>query len=351
VRTLRLVTIMGSTPVGMRRLVTLVAVVALAACSLDKQTAPPLAGPSELALSLSVEVTPDIITQDGVSVATVTVKAKDSVGQPSREPLSVRVETLVAGAPVDIGELSTKVANIDTATGEVRFTYRAPSAPPPTQTNDTVVTIRVTPVGSNFAGTVSRQADLRLARPGVIRPPTLEPVPTFFFSPTSPREEDDVHFDASSSKGTIVSYSWNFGDGGSSTSSSPTARHSYSLAGTYNVVLTVTDDLGRKVSSAPTQVTVGAVAPTAVVTASPADPLPNAVVAFNGSASTAPTGRSIVEYLWDLGDGTPPFVAGPAVAHKYPVAGTYTVVLRVKDDAGRTAVATVVITVAVPAAP
>ena len=114
-------------------------------------------------------------------------------------------------------------------------------------------------------------------------------------------------------------------------------------------MLTVTDNVGRKVSSAPVQVNVGGAAPIAVVTASPTDPLPNAVVAFNGSASTAPTGRSIVEYLWDLGDGTAPFVAGPAVAHQYPVAGTYTVVLRVTDSAGRTAVATVVITVAVPA--
>jgi PKD repeat protein len=350
VRTLRLVTIMGSTPVGMRRLVTLVAVLALAACSLDKQTAPPLAGPSELGLSLAVEVTPDIITQDGVSVATVTVKAKDATGQPRHEPLTIRAETFVGGAPVDIGELSTKVANIDTATGEVRLTYRAPSAPPPTQASDTVVTIRVTPVGSNYAGSVSRQVDLRLARPGVIRPPSSGPVPNFYFSPTAPREDDDVFFDGSASTGSIVSYTWSFGDGRSSTSSSPTVRHNYGLAGTYSVVLTVTDDAGRSVSSAPKELTIGtAAAPTAVLTASPADPIPNAVVALNGSASSVPTGRSIVEYLWDLGDGTPPFVGGPAVAHRYPVAGTYTVVLRVKDDAGRTAVASVVITVAVPA--
>jgi PKD repeat protein len=333
--------------VGMRRLVTLVAVVALAACSLDKQTAPPLAGPSELGLSLALSATPDIITQDGQSQATIAAVARDAVGQPV-SGLTLRVETYVDAALVDLGVLSSKVISTG-SDGRASVAYRAPAAPPPTQSSDTIVTIKITPVGDNYAGAVSRQVNLRLARPGVITPPTVGPVPSFFFSPTAPREEDDVFFNGSASTGSIVSYSWSFGDGRSATTSEPTVRHTYGLAGTYSVVLTVTDDLGRKVASAPTQITVGAVAPTAAVTASPTDPLPNAVVAFNGSASTAPTGRSIVEYLWDLGDGTPPFAGGPAVAHRYPVAGTYTVVLRVKDDAGRTAVATVVVTVAVPA--
>jgi PKD repeat protein len=331
----------------MRRLVTLVAVVTLAACSLDKQTAPPLAGPSELGLSLALSATPDIITQDGQSQATIAAVARDAVGQPV-SGLTLRVETYVDAALVDLGVLSSKVISTG-SDGRASVAYRAPAAPPPTQSSDTIVTIKITPVGDNYAGAVSRQVNLRLARPGVITPPTVGPVPSFFFSPTAPREEDDVFFNGSASTGSIVSYSWSFGDGRSATTSEPTVRHTYGLAGTYSVVLTVTDDLGRKVASAPTQITVGAVAPTAAVTASPTDPLPNAVVAFNGSASTAPTGRSIVEYLWDLGDGTPPFAGGPAVAHRYPVAGTYTVVLRVKDDAGRTAVATVVVTVAVPA--
>ena len=45
---------------------------------------------------------------------------------------------------------------------------------------------------------------------------------------------------SSDSDGTIVSYAWAFGDGTSGTGSGPT--HVYTTAGTYNAVLTVTDD-------------------------------------------------------------------------------------------------------------
>ncbi len=45
------------------------------------------------------------------------------------------------------------------------------------------------------------------------------------------------------SDGTITSYSWNFGDGQTSTLESPS--HTYSVVGTYTVGLTVTDNAGR----------------------------------------------------------------------------------------------------------
>ncbi|MEZ9819442.1 PKD domain-containing protein [Shewanella sp. 10N.286.45.A1] len=44
------------------------------------------------------------------------------------------------------------------------------------------------------------------------------------------------------SDGSIASYNWNFGDGSSSNSATPS--HSYSTAGSYTAVLTVTDNLG-----------------------------------------------------------------------------------------------------------
>ncbi len=65
--------------------------------------------------------------------------------------------------------------------------------------------------------------------------------------PYSAEAGQTVTFDGSNSydpdlDGSIVSYEWNFGDGSSGTGAAP--MHSYTGAGTYNVILTVTDDKG-----------------------------------------------------------------------------------------------------------
>ncbi|UCF09905.1 MAG: PKD domain-containing protein, partial [Candidatus Bipolaricaulota bacterium] len=66
-----------------------------------------------------------------------------------------------------------------------------------------------------------------------------------------------VAFDGSASTGTITTYSWSFGDGGTAQGATPT--HSYSGSGTYTAILTVTGPGGQSSDSAP--VTVSAAQP------------------------------------------------------------------------------------------
>ena len=71
------------------------------------------------------------------------------------------------------------------------------------------------------------------------------PTATFGYSPKSPDIEQDITFDASGSSdadGEIVSFEWDFGDGG--VASEAEATHRYSQYGDYEVVLTVTDNEG-----------------------------------------------------------------------------------------------------------
>lgn len=75
--------------------------------------------------------------------------------------------------------------------------------------------------------------------------PNASPVAVMTAAPTNGTAALTVAFDGSGSSdpdGSIVSYSWNFGDGASGSGSS--VSHTYSSAGTYTAVLTVTDNLG-----------------------------------------------------------------------------------------------------------
>jgi PKD repeat protein len=76
-------------------------------------------------------------------------------------------------------------------------------------------------------------------------PVNADPTAAFSFSPTDPETDETVTFtDASTdSDGTVVSWSWDFGDAATSTDQNPT--HPYSSANTYTVRLTVTDNEGE----------------------------------------------------------------------------------------------------------
>jgi PKD repeat protein len=75
--------------------------------------------------------------------------------------------------------------------------------------------------------------------------PNLLPVAVVAASPTSGTAPLQVEFSASSSAdpdGSIATYAWTFGDGGTATGMTPT--HTYAQVGTYTARLTVTDNRG-----------------------------------------------------------------------------------------------------------
>lgn len=266
-----------------------------AGCAVDSVSTPAPTGPSEMSTSLTLAVTPDVIRQDGSSTATVSVHARDAVGLPI-PGLTVRLDILVGSTVVDFGTLFNRSVSTG-SDGRATTTYQSPAPPPPSAQDDTTLTIRATMVGTNYQNSLPRTAQLRLVRPGVILPPNGTPVPRFFVSPSTGRENELVLFDASASTddGQIVAYAWSFGDG--KAGSGRTAAHSYELAGTYLITLTVTDDRGQSASSSPASFTVVTAAnPVAAFTFSPTDPFVGTSIVFNAASSTVPTGRTLVGF-------------------------------------------------------
>ena len=161
-----------------------------------------------------------------------------------------------------------------------------------------------------------------------ITPVAPNQAPTAAF--TSSQQKLVASFDSSGSSdpdGTISSYSWDFGDGATSTSAKPS--HTYSAAGTYQVSLTVTDNQGSA-STVTHPVTVSQnVSPTAVFTSSV-----SGLVATFSSAGSSDSDGTISSYAWDFGDGATSTSANPS--HTYAAAGTYPVLLTVTDNDGGT---------------
>ena len=160
---------------------------------------------------------------------------------------------------------------------------------------------------------------------------TVEPnqAPTAAFTFTCESAACDFDgTDSSDPDGSVVSYAWDFGDGGTATGATPS--HDFVTSGTRDVTLTVTDDEGTTGS---TLVPVSVVRTNANPTASFTAGCTFLVCSFDASASSDGDG-TVSSYAWDFGDGETDTTTGAVPSHTYAAAGAYVVTLVVTDNDG-----------------
>lgn len=221
---------------------------ALNGCGLDKVEIPAdLLGPSGLGLNIKISATPDVLTADGRSFATVVALVRDQNGQPKGgQPLFFAIAD-EDGRFADLGKLSEeRVSTGGNGTATVRYT----TPPRPDATADQTVLVLVRPIGDDASGQVYRSVriELRSAEPRLFPqvPGNAPPACSFIVEPAvGPyKVNSSILFQTTSvdSDGTIVRYEWDFGDG--TKSDEPDEEHQYKKSGKYRVAHVVTDDDG-----------------------------------------------------------------------------------------------------------
>jgi len=139
-----------------KRLLFIPVVLSLAAvggCTVDKQNAPDLTGPSAMGLAFEITASPDVLFRDGSSQSTIEVTVRDSNGN-----LVANQSMFIAGQ-LNLGTLSAATGKTNSS-GKVAFLYTSPAPGA-----DTTTTLTVTPVGTNTQNTVGRTVAIRLVRP------------------------------------------------------------------------------------------------------------------------------------------------------------------------------------------
>ena len=150
-----------------RAVLAAIAVGCSVACRLTNTEAPPVTGPSELAVSVTLHASPDVVTRDGTSRAIIAVLARDTYGAPIPE-LGMRADIMVDGLLQDLGRLSARSLTTD-AEGRTAVLYTSPE-PLLGDTRHTFITIVITPSTGDARTQVPRTVDIRLVPPDVDEP-------------------------------------------------------------------------------------------------------------------------------------------------------------------------------------
>ncbi|OQD43094.1 hypothetical protein BUL40_08370 [Croceivirga radicis] len=177
----------------------------------------------------------------------------------------------------------------------------------------------------------------------VTEPENMAPVAVSSADVTSGEAPLMVNFTGSNSTDDveIVDYLWDFGDGNSSTEVNPS--HSFTMAGEYTVVLTVTDAAGLIGTTELIITVIDPVntAPVAVASSNVSEGETPLTVLFTGDNSIDDV--SIAKYEWNFGDGGTSSEVNPS--YVFNEVGTYNVTLTVTDGEGLNDIAELTIVV------
>jgi len=151
------------------------------------------------------------------------------------------------------------------------------------------------------------------------------PTADFTGSPTTGTAPLAVSF-TDQSTGIPTSWSWTFGDSGTSTAKNPS--HTYNSTGNYTVALTATNAYGNNTKTKTNYISVTLPnPPVADFSGTPTNGQEPLTVAFTDLSTNSPTAWS-----WTFGDSTTSTVRNPS--HTYTNAGSYTVSLKATNAGG-----------------
>ncbi len=250
-------------------------------------------------------------TIDSIYNITLVITAANGCEDSITLPVTVHPNPVAAFTPSsDTVCANTNIMFFNTSSGAVSYAWNFGDATTSTLTNPN----HTYPTPNNY--TVQLIATTAFAcTDTVLQLIVVDSVPAAGFNNTTECLGFATQF-TNTSTGSIVSWSWNFGDG-SPLGTTPNPTHAYGSNGTYNVVLTVTNSFGCTNS----------ITHSVIVNAVPIAAFNNNTACFGQATNfTDLTSGTPINWIWDFGDGSPVSNAQNPT-HTYGLAGTYNVTL------------------------
>jgi PKD repeat protein len=267
---------------------------------------------------------PDQLPRDSTSQSTVTLELRDAGG--------TRVGGQLVSLVVSPGAALSQSQVTTGPDGKATFLVVAPS-PTAIIPNNTIV-VTAAPVGGNADNAISGSLSIALLGASNSTAPTA----AFTVTPAAPELNQLATFDASTStdEGSkcldVCTYQWDFDD--STTAVGRVVTHSFSVARSYNVALTVTDGVGLSNTLRQFVTPTAPAAPTVTLAVAPNPPVVNQQATFTALGTPAAK-HSIVRYEWNFGDGSTTTSFGGSMTHTYTARGIYSATVRAVDDLGQ----------------